>query len=69
MVRLLQRFETIELAEDKQLAAPWMAEPASSAPKPGVHPGSSRKSVEKVWPGYGITIHVKVSLARVYSSG
>lgn len=60
MVRLLQRFETFELAQDKQLTPPWMADPATSAPKPGVHPGTWRKNVEKIWPAYTITIHVKV---------
>jgi len=60
MVRMLQRFDKFELAEDKQLTPPWITDPAPA--KPGVHPGSERKSVEKVWPAYTITIHVKGGL-------
>lgn len=67
MVRMLQRFDKFELAEDKQLTPPWITEPTQA--KAGVHPGSERKSVEKIWPAYTITIHVKVCFVSASSCG
>jgi len=61
MVRLLQRFERFRLAEDRQLTPPWISNPDSQ--KLGAaHPGTSRKAIEKIWPAYTITMHVKGGL-------
>jgi hypothetical protein len=60
MIRLLQRFDTFTLAEDRQLTPPWISDPNSSHKPDAAHPGSSRKAVEKVWLVSTITIHAKV---------
>lgn len=70
MIRLLQRFESFTLAEDKQLSPPWKANPQPTDPPkrrmfgPG-WPGSKRKAVEKIWPGNHIVLFVKVFSAVI----
>ena len=51
MVRLLQRFEHLTLAEDEQLAPPRKTKPlpTGSSMFGPEYPGTKRKEVEKVW--------------------
>ena len=65
MIRLLQRFEGFTLADDKQLPPPWKTGPQPADPPNrsmfGIGwPGTRRKTVEKVFPGNNIVLHVKV---------
>ena len=68
MIRLVQRFESFTLAEDKQLSPPWRTNPPPTDPsKRGMFgpgwPGTKRKALEKIWPGHNIILFVEVCCA------
>ena len=70
MIRLLQRFESFTLAEDKQLSPPWKTNPPPTDPsKRGMFgpcwPGTKRKALEKIWPSHNIVLSVKVCCVAI----
>ena len=73
VIRLVQRFESFTLAEDKQLSPPWRTNPPPTDPsKRGVFgpgwPGTKRKALEKIWPGNNIVLFVRVCCAVSFHS-
>ena len=58
LVRLLQRFDEFEIDERKQLPPPWKRGPSVDIGLKDPGRGTSRKDVERIWPGFTIVIHI-----------
>ena len=61
-VRLLQRFDGFTIDERKQLPPPWKKEPGIDIGLKDPRSGTSRKDIEKIWPGSTIVIHINGGL-------
>ena len=62
VVRLLQRFDEFTIDERKQLPPPWKECPNVNIGLKDPRRGTSRKEVERIWPGFTIVIHIKGGL-------
>jgi len=62
LVRLLQRFDGFEIDERKQLSPPWKKEPGVDMGLKNPRSGTSRKGVERIWPGFTIVINIRGGL-------
>lgn len=62
LARLLQRFDEFEIDERKQLLPPWKKDPGVDIGLKDPHSGTSRKDVERIWPGFTIVIHINGGL-------
>jgi len=62
LVRLLQRFDEFAIDERKQLPPPWKRDPSVDIGLKDPRSGTSRKDVEKIWPGFTIVIHINGGL-------
>ena len=62
LARLLQRFDEFEIDERKQLPPPWKKGPDVDIGLKDPCSGTSRKDVEKIWPGFTIVIHINGGL-------
>lgn len=58
LARLLQRFDGFEIDESKQALPPWKNDPNINIGLKDPSKGTSRKAVERIWPGYTIIIHI-----------
>jgi hypothetical protein len=58
LARLLQNFDEFAIDERKQLPPPWKKEPGIDIGLKDPHNGTSRKDVERIWPGVTIVIHI-----------
>jgi len=58
LVRLLQRFDEFAIDKQKQLSPPWKRDPGADIGLKDPRSGTSRKDVEKIWPGFTIVIHI-----------
>ena len=62
VARLLQRFDDFVIDERKQLSPPWKKTPGVDLGLKDPNGGSSRKAVERMWPGYSILININGGL-------
>jgi hypothetical protein len=62
LVRLLQRFEEFTIDERKQLPPPWTKDPTVDMGLKNSRGGTSRKGIERIWPGFTIVIHIRGGL-------
>jgi hypothetical protein len=58
LARLLQRFDEFAIDERKQLLPPWKKSPNVDIGLKDPRSGTSRKEVERIWPGFTIVIHI-----------
>lgn len=58
LVRLLQRFDEFTIDERKQLPPPWKKDAKVDIGLKNPHSGTTRKDVERIWPGFTIVIHI-----------
>lgn len=62
VARLLQRFDEFTIDERKQLPPPWKKRPNVDIGLKDPRSGTSRKEVERIWPGFTIVIHINGGL-------
>ena len=62
LVRLLQNFDGFAIDERKQLLPPWKRDPTVDIGLKDRRAGTTRKEVEKIWPGFTIVIHINGGL-------
>ena len=62
LVRLLQRFDEFSIDERNQLPPPWREDPSIDMGLNNPNSGTSRKDIERIWPGLRIVIHIKGGL-------
>jgi len=58
VARLLQRFDEFAIDERKQVSPPWKKDGDVDIGLKDPNGGTSRKAVERMWPGYTIIIHI-----------
>ena len=62
LVRLIQRFDEFSIDERSQLSPPWRKDPGIDMGLNNPNGGTSRKDIERIWPGFTIVIHIKGGL-------
>ena len=62
LARLLQQFDEFAIDERKQLLPPWKRDPNVDIGLKDSRNGTSRKGIERIWPGVTIVIHINGGL-------